>query len=269
MVGSISAALAVAAAGVAISKENSDSAQLPVKGSAQTSGKCAGKKVVVGAGFTVERGIEFVPPETITGSMAFIEDLIPSKGGKKLTARAYNDGPQTGVLLQHWGCSKAKGKAKIVSKSKPVDATQGAVVKAKCPRGHIVEGLGFRSTSGAGGPVTVLSAVRVGKNKVEVAGASFGQTSKKLAAIAVCRKGKVPKELTKTLTVKPGQTESTAVKCKRKQQVIFGGFSLPDVNASATVLSATRASRGKWKLTADVLRDEGPSGKITAHAYCR
>jgi hypothetical protein len=216
-------------------------------------------------------------PDVLPQSMRYKGDTWKVQGS--------NEGQSPGPIKALQRCAKSSPKVAEIKKSKQLKPGSITTVTATCPKGTEVLRGGYDSgwfsphTAGA----FVFGARRSAKRTWSVNADSpavmkrgvetKGNPQGKVTSIAYCGKGPKLTTVTSSMTIQPGDTSETSVKCPAGKTALFGG-AVGDVNLAATkaVFPTASFADGDQKWTVAGLNFQGPgqeqAGKLKAYAYC-
>jgi hypothetical protein len=252
-------------------KTASETITIGVEQNGSAEAKCKKGTKAISGGFEAE----FDP---VPGLRPFTMSNESRRSGRRTWSYAGgNEGDASGAATAFAYCRDARLET-VASDSVTLAPTDFVRVSARCPRGTKAISGGYRAApidfDAPVTPVIFITESRRSDDKRawDVAAASVGNDDGDLTAHAVCSaKGKLKaKQASATLSDQPGESfREIDARCKRKQRVVSGGWTMTTDNAEAApvIMASKKLGKRGWRVTAP-LGGTGIPVDVTAYAYC-
>ena len=269
----VGACLSAGAGGERLKTRHSETLGLEAGQTATVAAKCPRGTRSLSGGFETD----FVNP----AEPALVSGYGSRKrGARTWEARAWNhndigwDGEVTGLAY----CRNEKLATR--TKSTEVEGTGGVLgnyhtgsIEAKCPRGTKAISGGFDHPDFLVGLnpafIDAYESRKTGKRSWRTSGQNVGEPAGELVAQVVCHEGKALKTRRATEAIPPFEPTEVAVKCKRGQRVVSGGFAFEVPREGSTfgpvVTDSHKQGKRIWVTTFD---NTNETDEVTAYAYC-
>ncbi len=282
MKGALLGVVAIAILGAALPalaslSESKKTVPLVYPGRDTATASCGHKAYVAFGGFkTVTEG------PSASDYFAFIDSMGPKKKADGWAATAHNiSAIHDATVTSYAYCTKG-GKPKVAKATKTAQPGAGkpSTVEVSCQKGKTLLGGGFSSNAdpALNQRIVPTGLRRAGKAQTwQVSIVNEGSTAVKITAVALCGKGKPPKEVEATANLKEFAAPRGAVAtCPKGKQVLFSGLDAEWDNDKFVAALPTGLYRSKKAAVTAVGVFGGGGGgggndsaDLRAFAYCR
>ena len=264
-------ALAVTAAAGERLKTKSQTVDVDSNESETATPKCKRGTRAISGGFETD-------PVQAGGMTAWVLPYESRKRGRRSwEATGANAGSLEGELTAYVYCRDEKVKSK--TDTADVDGSSGGgfdteSATAKCARGMKAVSGGFDNPDfsiGGGTLIFPYESLKQGKRKWTASGQNLGTAEGEVLAQVNCREGEGLNTRRESETIASLEAADVAVKCKRGDRVVSGGFAIENPFSTAPdfgpYVYASR-KRGKRTWVTSFFGYSPNSEDVTAYAYC-